>query len=189
VTGRSSPNGGAISASTNLGEMSTPWRCLRGPVQVAYAVDDVEAAAASWVERGAGPFFVRHHIDVTASRMHGLDAAFDHSSAYGQWGNMMVELLCEHHDDATRIGPKHGVHHTAFFVDDFATAQRELVDHGWSEALFAQAGTTSFAMHDAGAELGHLIEIYVDSESLLDFYAMVRNASTNWDGSDPIRVI
>ena len=82
---------------------------LRGPVQIAYAVDDVVGAAESWVERGAGPFFVRHHIAVSNSRMHGVAAAFDHSSAYGQYGDVMVELLCEHHPVADRIG-----HHDGF---------------------------------------------------------------------------
>ena len=47
---------------------------LRGPVQIAYAVDDVVGAAESWVARGAGPFFVRHHISVTNSRMNGRPA-------------------------------------------------------------------------------------------------------------------
>ena len=150
---------------------------LRGPVQIAYAVDDVVAAAECWVARGAGPFFVRHHIPVSNSRMQGIPAAFDHSSAYGQYGDVMVELLCEHHPVAERIGPAAGVHHLAFFVDDVADAQLALVNNGWPEVLYADAGATAFAMHDARAELGHLIEIYQDSPSLLGFYDMVRNAS------------
>jgi len=169
--------------------MNSIWRQLRGPVQIAYAVDDVVAAATSCVERGAGPFFVRHHIQVRASRMHGVDAVFDHSSAYGQWGPMMVELLCEHHAHAERIGPKQGVHHMAFYVDDVSSAQEQLTTHGWPEALYAEAGATAFAMHDARAELGHLVEIYHDSPGLVDFYDMVRNASIDWNGQDPIRVL
>ena len=162
---------------------------LRGPVQIAYAVDDVVGAAESWVARGAGPFFVRQHIPVSNSRMQGEPAAFDHSSAYGQFGEVMVELLCEHHPDADRIGPATGVHHMAFFVDDVAIAQQALTDHGWPEALYAEAGTTPFAMHDAGSDLGHLIEIYHDSDGLLGFYDMVREAATNWDGTNPIRIL
>lgn len=162
---------------------------LRGPVQIAYAVDDVVQAAESWVARGAGPFFIREHIAVQNSRMHGEPAAFDHSSAYGQWGELMVELLCEHHRDDTRIGPRVGVHHMAFFVDDVTATQARLVENGWKEALYAEAGATPFAMHDAREELGHLIEIYRDSDGLIDFYDMVRNAATDWDGSNPIRML
>lgn len=162
---------------------------LRGPVQIAYAVDDVVAAAEAWVARGAGPFFVRHHIEVSNSRVRGEPAPFDHSSAYGQFGDLMVELLCEHHDAADRIGPRTGVHHMAFFVDDVPTAQAVLAGHGWPEAMYAEAGATAFAMHDAVADLGHLIEIYHDSSGLLAFYAMVRASAENWDGTDPIRVL
>jgi len=165
------------------------WASLRGPVQIAYSVDNVVDAATACVARGAGPFFVREHIAVSDSRMHGQPAAFDHSSAYGQWGEMMVELICEHHDDATRIGPKHGVHHLAFFVEDVESARQLLIANGWGEALFARAGTTAFAMHDATPELGHLIEIYHDSPNLIGFYDMVRQASIDWDRSDPVRIL
>lgn len=172
----------------SLWEMA-PWKTLRGPVQIAYAVDDVIGAAESCVARGAGPFFVRHHIEVANSRVKGEPRQFDHSSAYGQWGDLMVELLCEHHDDAERLGPAQGVHHMAFFVDDVAEAQAQLTDHGWPEALYAEAGTTAFAMHDARSELGHLVEIYQDTDGLIGFYELVKSAAKDWRGDQPIRVL
>lgn len=168
---------------------SAIWSALQGPVQIAYAVDDVVAAAESCVERGAGPFFVREHIPVRNSRMRGEPAPFDHSSAYGQWGDLMVELLCEHHPPEERIGPAVGVHHMAFFVDDVADAQGLLVEQGWPEALYAEAGRTAFAMHDATSQLGHLIEIYKPDERLTGFYDLVRSTSQDWDGTDPIRIM
>ena len=159
-------------------------------MQIAYAVDDVVAAAESCVARGAGPFFVRRHIEVTNSRVHGVETPFDHSSAYGWWGEVMVELLCEHHEDgARRVGPAVGVHHMAFFVTDVSEAQQLLAANGWPEALYAEAGATAFAMHDATDQLGHLIEIYRPSEGLVGFYDLVRTASTDWDGSDPVRML
>ena len=167
----------------------TLWAQLRGPVQIAFAVDDVVAAARSWVARGAGPFLVRHHIEVEHSRMRGVPVAFDHSSAYGQWGDVMVELICEHHDEHTRIGPLAGVHHMAFFVDNVSDAQASLAENGWPESLYATAGDTAFAMHDATADLGHLVEVYEDTERLLGFYSHVRSLRAGWDGSDPIRVL
>ena len=63
-------------------------------VQVAYAVEDVRAAARSFAERvGAGPFFVRHHDLPRRVDHRGRPGAFDHSSAYGQWGAVQVELV------------------------------------------------------------------------------------------------
>ena len=66
---------------------------LGPPVQLAYAVDDVFGAAELWAERfGAGPFFVAQHIPVTDVIYRGQPGVFDHSSAYGQWGELMVEI-------------------------------------------------------------------------------------------------
>ena len=70
---------------------------LGAPVQIAYAVNDLDAAARWWADVvGAGPFFVNEHIAVTNVRYRGQPASIDHSSAYGQWGSVMVELVKDH---------------------------------------------------------------------------------------------
>ncbi len=157
-----------------------------GPVQIAYAVDDVEHAATAWATRGVGPFFVREHIEVTNVRIRGLASSFDHSSAYGQWGDLMVELIHQHGGDVPIVGTA-GIHHIAHFVDDFATASAHLTDGGHGEVLYAETTTgMPFAFHD-GHERGHLIEIYERTALLARFYEMVRTASVGWDGADPVR--
>ena len=50
-----------------------------------------------------------------------------------------------------------------------------------------RSGGADFAFIDARATLGHMIEIYPKSDGLLGFYKMVRDASIDWDGADPIR--
>ncbi|MEM7094549.1 MAG: VOC family protein [Actinomycetota bacterium] len=143
--------------------------CLRGgPVQMAYAVPDLHAAVAEWEAKGAGPFVVREHIEVEP-------AWFDHSSAYGWWGSVMVELVCVH--APAELGGE-GLHHLAFFVDSFDQATAELTSAGYPAVLTARAGTTDFAFHDARASLGHLIEIYEGSAGLRDFYAHIRGLHT-----------
>ena len=157
-----------------------------GPVQLAYAVADVEQAAVRWVSLGAGPFFVRHHIPVHNVVVEGSSGSFDHSSAYGQWGSVMVELVTVHH-------PPHlagwGLHHVAYLVDSFDQATNQLTRHGWPQSLVATAGTTRFAFHDAHPSLGHFIEIYERSGVVCDFYAMVAAAAKGWHGHDPIRLL
>ncbi len=166
---------------------------LGAPVQIAYGVDDVRGAAARWVARGVGPFFVSDHIAVRNVRVGGAASTFDHSSAYGQWGSVMVELICQHNHDDGSAEPfvvPHGIHHVAHIVDDFAAAQRELIAAGRPEALYAETVTgMPFAMHDARLELGHHIEIYEGTDRLRGFYDMVRTASEDWDGTDPIRTL
>lgn len=161
---------------------------LAGPVQIAHAVTDVAAAAQDWAARGAGPFFVREHIDVHRVRINGQPGTFDHSSAYGQWGGLMLELIQQHDGGANPIVGSDGIHHVAYFAERFADAARELVAAGHPEVLYAEtAGGMPFAFHDARPTLGHLIEIYERTPPLEGFYEMVRRASVGWDGTDPVR--
>ena len=161
-----------------------------GPVQIAYAVDDVVTAAQQWSNRGAGPFFVREHIDVHNVRVRGRPATFDHSSAYGQWGALMVELIHEHDAAADPVVGPTGIHHMAFFVERFGAAAAELRADGCDEVLYAETATgMPFAFHDARPDRGHLIEIYERTAPLERFYGMVRDASIDWDGTDPVRML
>lgn len=161
---------------------------LAGPVQIAYAVSDVDVAAAQWVAHGVGPFFVLDHIDVHNVRIHQHPGAFDHSSAFAQWGDVMVELICQHSGGPDRVNPSTGVHHTAHFVDDFASASQSLTAAGAAEVLYAEtSGGTPFAFHDARLRCGHYLEIYERGVRLNAFYDMVRAASIDWSGAHPIR--
>lgn len=161
---------------------------LGGPVQIAYAVDDVDASAGAWAQLGVGPFFVRRHIEVRRVRVDGRPGTFDHSSAYGQWGSVMVELIQQHPGDAEPIVGRSGIHHVAHIVERFDVAADALRAAGRSEVLYAETHTgMPFAFHDARADRGHLIEIYEGTSGLLGFYAMVREASIGWTGADPVR--
>lgn len=168
--------------------MTSSSRSLLGaPVQIAYAVTDVRAAAAARATAtGAGPFVVFDHIPVPHARVRGDDAAFDHSSAYGQWGSVMVELVEEH--TPPLVAPGSGVHHLAFRVESLDEAMAWCVQRGWPELLWAATATgQEFAFMDARADLGHLVELYEPSERLLAFYARVAALAEDWDGSDPVR--
>ena len=159
-----------------------------GPVQIAYAVDDVTEAADRWAARGVGPFFVREHIEVTKVRVRGAGASFDHSSAYAQWGDLMIELIHQHDGGPDPVVGRRGIHHVAHFVDDFAAAAARLAATGHAEVLYAETTTgMPFAFHDALDERGHLIEIYERTAPLARFYDMVREASVGWSGVDPVR--
>lgn len=164
------------------------------PVQIAYAVDDVEQAAAAWAERfGAGPFFVRHHPPFEATHDDG-PAIFNHSSAYGQWGHMQIELVqlgdCRPTSLHRLVSTPAGIHHVAMFVESLPAERARLEALGMRCVMHATTPSgLQFAFHDARAELGHLVEIYEPADSVLRLYGMVREAAVDWDGSDPVRTI
>jgi len=158
------------------------------PVQIAYPVDDVQRAAAVFSDRtGAGPFFVLRNIPLARSRVRGHEAPFDHSSAYGQWGEVMVELVQEH--TAPLVPPGSGIHHVAFMVPDLEEARTVATAHGWSEELWATTATGQCFVFARAPELGHLVEMYEPSDRLVGFYRMVADAARGWAGDQPVRLL
>jgi hypothetical protein len=165
-------------------------------VQIAYRVDDLEAACRQWAQLvGAGPFLVRHHLPVVA-RHDGGPAVYDHSAAFGQWGPVMLELIQVHECEPASMREvlEHDrpgqVNHFACWVDDLEAASDALVEQGMplTMALTSSSGM-EVRFHDARHVVGGILEIYVGTEHLRDFYARVASQAVDWDGSDIVRLM
>jgi catechol 2,3-dioxygenase-like lactoylglutathione lyase family enzyme len=166
----------------------------RNAVQIAYHVPDPEASARQFArDFGWGPFFLYEHISLASCLYRGVPASFDHSSAYGQAGEIMVELITQHDDRPSVLRDLYGaaavgIHHVAHFVPDLAAALDQAGAAGAEVALDACTSTgTRFAMLDTTRRLGHMIELYEGTGGLLKFYRHVRRAAESWDGAEPVR--
>ncbi|MGI9245113.1 MAG: VOC family protein [Steroidobacteraceae bacterium] len=166
------------------------------PVQVAYHVPDPVAAAEQFArDFGWGPFYLMEHIPLARSAHRGRPAPFDHSSAYGQGGEVMIELITQHGDGPSALRDMYaahetGIHHVACFVPDLQAALAEFRAAGAEIALDARTQTgVDFALVDTVARLGHMLELYEPGPDLLRFYAFVRGKSVGWDGSRPLRAL
>lgn len=164
--------------------------------QLAYKVNDLEAAALAHTRAfGSGPFFVARHVALSSSHHRGVERPFDHSSAYGQWGAVMVELVVQHNPEPSALhdmfpygSAREGLHHAALFVDDLGAAIARFAGEGASLAqLSVTKGGTAFAFVDTKASLGHMLELYEPSEMLTGFYDFVADAAKGWDGRDLLR--
>lgn len=164
--------------------------------QLAYKVNDLEAAAAAHHRAfGSGPFFVLRHVALASSVHRGVERPFDHSSAYGQWGSVMVELVVQHNAEPSALhemfphgSGTEGLHHAALFVDDLEAAIARFEREGAPLAqLSVTAGGTAFAFVDTRASLGHMLELYEPTEQLTGFYDFVAAAAEGWDGRDLLR--
>lgn len=163
--------------------------------QIAYFVPDAVAAArAHSALFGSGPYYVAEHIPLSLCRYRGREAELDHTSAYGQWGEVMIEFVQQNnagpsvfHDMYPAGGE--GIHHVALIVDDLGASMAAYEAQGYETGLYAEVGgpDTAFAMMDLRNTLGHFVELYEPSETLLGIYAMIRSAAQGWDGSEPIR--
>ena len=98
--------------------------------QIAYFVPDIRtAASAHRAVFGSGPYIVVDHVPTPVAKYRGMPTTPDHGSAYGQWGEVMVEFVT-HHDDTPsafrnmypRGSGRFGMHHVAIWVDDLDAA-------------------------------------------------------------------
>ncbi len=165
-------------------------------VQVAYFVNYARAAAERMARTfGAGPFFVFERIELAWGEHRGELCDFLHTAAYGQWGEVMMELVQQDREgpspfrDLYRPGEE-GLHHVATMVDSLEATYQHYAALGFPIAARAETRTgTEFAFIDTVSALGHMVEVYEGTEALRGFYAFVHDAARNWDGTDPVRTI
>jgi len=143
---------------------------------------------------GAGPFYAMEHIVFDEVSYRGEAAVYDHSSAFGQWGPILVELTQVHdarpaglHDEL--VAPGGGVGHVAWLADSLEDEVARLREAGFAPFHAGRTGPASAVWFDATNSFGHPVEVLQRRDELLGFYAMVREASLGWDGSEPLRIM
>lgn len=154
--------------------------------QIAYFVTDVREAALAHHELfGSGPYFVADNIPLIRAIHRGTARELDHSSAYGQWGEVMIEFCQQNnpgpsafHDLYAEGSGQTGLHHVALFVDDLDAAVARFAAEGHEVALDA-AMTDGFryVFMDTLSRYGHMLELYEPTEILRGFYASVRESA------------
>lgn len=172
---------------------------LRHPVrQIAYFVPDVRAAARRHNALfGSGPYLVADHIPLRRAVHRGIERVLDHSSAYGQWGDVMIEFVQQNnrgpspfHDMYPEGSGREGMHHVALFVDDVPAELARFAEAGHPTALVAEMNDGfTFAFVDCVATFGHMVELYAPLPQLTGFYAKVREAAETFTGGEIINQI
>jgi len=168
---------------------------LRPLHHIGYVVDDLAAGVQRFsAATGAGPFFAMEHLAFDEVTFDGGPAVYDHSSAFGQWGEVLVELTVVH--DARPAGfaaaltaPGTGLGHVAWLADDLAAETARLQAAGLRCFHTGRSGPVSAAWFDGGALLGHPVEVLQRCDEILGLYAMVRAAARDWDGAQPLRAL
>ena len=158
--------------------------------QIAYHVSDIRTACKNmYLQFAAGPFIISENIELANGEHRGKKTQFVHSSAYGQWGNIMLELVKQEDNSVNTpfremYGPdEEGIHHTALMVENFDKAVAHF--DSFNMPLLTRCTTAKahvdFGFIDARKKLGYMIEIYERSSTLLDFYQLVKNRAKEWD--------
>lgn len=158
-------------------------------VQIAYFVNDIKAAAKKANTMfGYGPFYIYENIKLRNVTYRGQPAELDHSSAYGQAGDLMIEFVQQNNDGPSALTDVYpdggeGLHHMAMFVENVQEEMQRMENLCLQTANhYFAPGKVEVAFIDTRSALGHMIEIYEPIEALMDFYLMVASSSKEWDG-------
>jgi hypothetical protein len=166
-----------------------------GPVvQNAFVVHDLEAAAHHWSSKlGVGPFFVIEHIQFASVYFRGAPLTLDISVAVAQWGELQIELIVQHNSAAsiyTEFSARHGqglqhlgVMTASLDVDLERLRLLDIVPVQWGVTV---AGLR-FAYINTDAHPGGMIELIETGSAVEAFFAKLRKAAAQWDGSRPLR--
>jgi catechol 2,3-dioxygenase-like lactoylglutathione lyase family enzyme len=168
---------------------------LRRPVHhIGYVVDDLEAAARHLsAATGAGPFLMLEHVPLADASYRGAPASYDHSTAFGQWGPVIIEISRIHAAEPTGLrefftaGRHPAIGHVAWLVDDLDGESARLEEAGLALVHSGSSGPVRANWHDGRQLFGHPIEVHRRGPELLGFYETIAAASRTWDGSDPLR--
>jgi catechol 2,3-dioxygenase-like lactoylglutathione lyase family enzyme len=166
---------------------------LPGPIrQIGYVVTDLDAALASWVELGVGPWLVIRGLPMQAL-YRGKPCETTLSLALSNSGEMQLELIYQH-DDTPSIfteflaasGP--GYHQLAYWAEDFDDTMKSVADAGWPVVW---AGGEGLGVRFAYVEPPNCPATVVEISELTDAQAatakFIRDTAANWDGTEPIR--
>jgi hypothetical protein len=171
--------------------------CSQAIVQIAYVVDDIRAAALKHSRLyGSGPFFIAEHVSIPIYRHRETEQIFDHSAAFGQCGDLMIELMQQHNDAPSHIHDMYpaasgrtGLHHAAMFVQNLEQSVNAYKRDGFEIAATGAGSDFRAVIIDATQVYGHMIELYERDPGLVRLFDLVRIGADGWDGKDPLRDI
>ncbi|CBV41363.1 VOC family protein [Halomonas elongata] len=162
--------------------------------QLGYVVPDIEAAMDHWSRvMGVGPFFYNPRVPIEGYHYGGEPFEVENSVALANSGFIQVELIQTRNDapsmyrDFMRAGNM-GLQHVAYWTEDFDTDLARMLELGFKVQMEGQVGANGrFAYFDREAHPGTVIELSEVKGPKGRMFEMIRQASIDWDGRDPVR--
>lgn len=167
-----------------------------GIVQVAYVVEDLHQAMRDYSQRlNMGPWFYADTYEVQEATYRGRPTDMRMGLALAFSGHMCFELIhmvddkpSVYRDIVEKRG--YGFHHLGMATHDYDADVERYQAMGYELAF---SGRTKrgirFGYLDTSAHLPGMLELIEFNEQQDSFYRSIRQASLDWDGSDPFRRI
>lgn len=165
-----------------------------GLMQVAYVVEDLDAAIDNWAKvSGVGPFFLRRHVQYAEMTYRDRPCRADVSLAFAFSGDTQIELIQQHNDAPSayqdfvrRQG--FGQQHLGVLTDDLAG---DVARFGSRSVRVIQrqvnlAGIETVLL-DTEFHPGAVLELIANGPALQASFNAMKAAAREWDGVDPRR--
>lgn len=162
--------------------------------QAGYVVDDIEAAMRHWSEViGVGPFFYNERVPIRNYTYRGERHEPHNSVALANSGGLQIELIQTRNDvpsmyrDFKQAG-RRGLQHFAYWTETYDADLERLVAQGFEPVMSGEVGDRGrFVYFDTETHPGTVIELSEVLGPKGTMFRLIREASENWDGSDPVR--
>ncbi len=166
-----------------------------GPVmQIAFVPTDFDAALKYWTRTmGVGPFFLIEDIVLEDMLYLGQPSNCKFSLALAYWGDIQIELIRPENDAPGIYRGKYGVngdvlHHTCILTDDITKARKTAEAAGAKVLVEGRVGADGGVIYvDTGNGPGSIVEVLQPATGTEGMFAMIKNASVDWDGENPVR--
>jgi catechol 2,3-dioxygenase-like lactoylglutathione lyase family enzyme len=158
-------------------------------IEVAFVVDDMDAAIDRWVKGfGVGPFYSGIY-EVAGQNYRGTVSPARMEVAFSFSNGALVELiqpLAETPCIFSEAGP--GFHHLMFEVPDHDAEVARFAAQGYQVVQSGSFGGNPFSIVDTRTANGAYTEIMAFSEGVQRLYTRMADAAAAWDGkTDPRR--
>lgn len=165
-----------------------------GPVgQLAYLPTDFDAAVRYWTETmGVGPFYLMENVALGECKYKGVPTGAGFSIAIAYWGEVQIELIRAENAEPSIYTGEYAVtdrlHHICIFVDSIAEARAACAEAGAEILVEGTVGADGEVIYvDPGQGPGHVIELLQNMTGADAIFQMIKDASLDWDGSEPLR--
>jgi catechol 2,3-dioxygenase-like lactoylglutathione lyase family enzyme len=173
-------------------------RLLGEPIHQCYVYPDFDAALKRFAAAGIGPFFVLGEGSSGMSLYRGEEHEVSIKAAFVFTGNSCFEIISpvgeqqSTYSEFLRKNPTGGLHHIAYYSDDFAATLASLADAGTPFTVvqdFRRPGTDqSMEIYCEPDGIDNPIHYQFMPRGLFDtWFDAMREAAANWDGTEPYR--
>lgn len=161
--------------------------------QAGFVVPDIDKAMKHWTSvLGVGPFFYIEHVPVEDYQFRGKNYDLHFSVALANSGPLQIELIQQRdktpslYAEFTEAG-RWGLQHVAFWTEKYDEDFAALEAKGFVAPMSGRVANGRFAYFDTELHPGTVLELSEITGRKGDVFKIIRDASTNWDGSDPVR--